>query len=413
MSARGSQRERLTIKRVTSMIITSNSAQSIVEEISSIIGRNINFMNEDGVIVASTDAKRIGTLHAGALKVLETRDTLIVNKDNQLEGAKEGINQPIMLGDKIVGVIGITGAEDEVVKYGHIIRKITEILVKEEFIEKRTELENRTRESFVKEWIEGRWSNDKLFVSRAWLLGINVHLPRIAVVLEYDQAAATEKIDFTREVQMEKERSKLIQFIQQEISADQQDMIIPDGNSKFIMLLTWQENTPDSRNEKTLTKIKYIINRLKEKMDVQFRVGAGTFVEHFSEMHESYKHAEKAISFQRKPHDEDAIVFFEDLRLELLVEELPEFMLSEFMIKVLGFDHTEEEHEFIETLTCFFACNQSINETASKLYIHKNTLQYRLKKIKEATGYDPRVLEDAVLLYLAIYIYHFKKTSEH
>src|SRR5690606_25125620 len=130
---RGSQRERLTIKRVTSMIITSNSAQSIVEEISSIIGRNINFMNEDGVIVASTDAKRIGTLHAGALKVLETRDTLIVNKDNQLEGAKEGINQPIMLGDKIVGVIGITGAEDEVVKYGHIIRKITEILVKEEF----------------------------------------------------------------------------------------------------------------------------------------------------------------------------------------------------------------------------------------------------------------------------------------
>ena len=396
------------------MIISSNSAQSIVEEMSSIISRNINFMNEDGIIVASTDPQRIGTLHAGAVEVLRTRDTLIVNKHNQLSGAKEGINMPIMLGDKIVGVIGITGAEDEVVKYGSIIRKMTEILIKEEFIGKQTELEIRTRESFVKEWIEGKWSNDKLFVSRAWLLGINVHLPRIVVILEYGRALEREAIDFNVEMEKERERNKLIQFIQKELNIDQQDIIFPDGNSKFIMLLTWPEKSPHTRKERTSTKIKHMINRLKPHNHfAQIKVGAGTFAEHYSEINQSYKYAEKAISHLHTPNDGEEVVFYEDLRLELLIEELPESVLDKFMVKVLGFGPAAGDHEMIDTLTAFFACNQSINETSARLFIHKNTLQYRLKKIKEATGYDPRILEDAVLLYLALYVYRLKQDSEN
>lgn len=391
------------------MIISSNSAQSIVEEMSSIINRNINFMNEDGVIVASTDQQRIGTLHEGALEVLRTRDNLIVNKHNRLSGAKEGINMPILLGDKIVGVIGITGAEDEVVKYGSIIRKMTEILIKEEFIGKQTELEIRTRESFVKEWIEGKWNNDKLFVSRAWLLGINVHLPRIVVILEYGRTIEHEALDFNFEVEMERERNKLIQFIQKELNIDQQDIIFPDGYSKFIMLLTWPEKSPDTRKERTSTKIKHMINRLNQNNHfARIKAGAGTFVEHYTEINQSYKYAEKAISHLYSPKEGEAVMFYEDLRLELLVEELPESVLDQFMVKVLGFDQASADQEMVDTLTAFFACNQSINETAARLFIHKNTLQYRLKKIKEATGYDPRQLEDAVLLYLALYVYRLE-----
>jgi carbohydrate diacid regulator len=69
----------------------------------------------------------------------------------------------------------------------------------------------------------------------------------------------------------------------------------------------------------------------------------------------------------------------------------------------LNLDAFSDAKEIIETLSCFFACNQSINKTAERLFIHKNTLQYRLIKIKEITGYDPRVFEEAVLLYLGLY----------
>ena len=58
--------------------------------------------------------------------------------------------------------------------------------------------------------------------------------------------------------------------------------------------------------------------------------------------------------------------------------------------------------EMLDFLEIYFACNGSVQAISQKLFIHKNTVQYKIKKIADATGYDPRRLTDAVLLYLCV-----------
>jgi carbohydrate diacid regulator len=69
---------------------------------------------------------------------------------------------------------------------------------------------------------------------------------------------------------------------------------------------------------------------------------------------------------------------------------------------VLQVESKQNLDQIIETLKTFYEANGSITEAAEKLFIHKNTLQYRLKRIKEDTGYDPRILPDATMFYVAL-----------
>jgi carbohydrate diacid regulator len=166
------------------MQITAEFAQSIVDEIGSIIQKNINFMNHEGKIIASIDQNRIGDFHEGALEVLRTKKKVVVQEDAQLKGTKPGINLPVYLNNQIIGVIGITGNEEEVSHLGEVIKKMTEILVKETYLEQQTELERRAKETFMEEWLEGQIDDEQMFASRGWMLGINVHLPRVAIVVD-------------------------------------------------------------------------------------------------------------------------------------------------------------------------------------------------------------------------------------
>ena len=108
------------------MKLSEQNATKIVTRISEIIGQHVNMMDEKGVILSSTNPKRIGTFHGGAAKLIKEKlDILIIEDDNQFEGARKGINLPLMLYGNVVGVIGVTGEHAEVVKYVQIVKNMT------------------------------------------------------------------------------------------------------------------------------------------------------------------------------------------------------------------------------------------------------------------------------------------------
>ena len=98
------------------MEISRNLAENIVKEMAEIIDRNINYININGEIIASTDEIRVGTYHEGAKIVIDENRTLIIEYDNQYAGTKKGINLPVKFNNKTVGVIGISGKKEEVEK---------------------------------------------------------------------------------------------------------------------------------------------------------------------------------------------------------------------------------------------------------------------------------------------------------
>lgn len=97
------------------------------------------------------------------------------------------------------------------------------------------------------------------------------------------------------------------------------------------------------------------------------------------------------------------------LRLEKLIHHIPEAEKSGFLERVLKRLDVVLDSETMTTLEQFFALDCNVSETAKKLYIHRNTLLYRLDKFKQETGLDVRTFNDAVLVKIAMLLYKVTK----
>ena len=112
--------------------LSRQGAQAIVEEVGAIVGQHINMMDPEGYVIASTDPERIGTLHEGARKIIrEHLDALYVRDEEATLTSRPGLNLPVYQAGSIAGVIGITGRYEDVAGYGQIVKKMVEILIRE------------------------------------------------------------------------------------------------------------------------------------------------------------------------------------------------------------------------------------------------------------------------------------------
>ncbi|WP_334123078.1 CdaR family transcriptional regulator [Glutamicibacter sp.] len=112
--------------------LASALAQKVVDTISPTINRHVNIMNEHGIIIASSDSSRIGTLHAGSLEVLRDQRVIRVTHGDETAGTQPGVNLPLKINDRVCGVIGLTGAPHEVEPLADLIALTVQLLVAQE-----------------------------------------------------------------------------------------------------------------------------------------------------------------------------------------------------------------------------------------------------------------------------------------
>jgi len=110
------------------MKLSQQIAENIVHEVNAVIPQMINIMDENGVIIASSDLSRVGTLHDGAVQILrDGLDELIIHSPDEFFGSKPGVNYPIIMQGAYVGVLGITGDYTDVADSALIIKRMTEL----------------------------------------------------------------------------------------------------------------------------------------------------------------------------------------------------------------------------------------------------------------------------------------------
>lgn len=157
---------------------------SIVTELKKIINEDLTFMDSSCRIIACTDESRIGDFHEATRKMLdEGLRELIVPDDTTYRGTRGGINLALEFENEIVGVVGITGEYTQVSRYGQVIKKMTEILLLDEYLKEQKRMERSARSRFVQEWLmtdELRMS--PALISHGQALGIDVTLPRRVAV---------------------------------------------------------------------------------------------------------------------------------------------------------------------------------------------------------------------------------------
>lgn len=375
--------------------ISRQDAMEIVTQINSVIeDRRVNIMNSEGIIVGSTDPKRIGTFHEGAWLIVENRlPELIIHSDTEYKGCRAGMNFPIVVEEEIVGVVGVTGDYESGEKYGQIIKTMTEILIHGKITEQERQKQEHIRMRFLEEWFSGEVRNiNRRFIDRGLSLGIDLTVPRRMMALcVYDPELREEPQIQNLVAQGEDYVCKLLE------KADHLCVIYRSASYLFCGV---GDRTDEEIERLALSVTEELWNRYRLKL----AVGIDSRNRNYLLMHQAYIRSKKAVDACIRTHKWD-LRFYDDLNMEIFSEEIPTSVKQEFVRRVFKGYTDQEIAGLVRLLETFLDEEGSINRTADKLFMHKNTLQYKLKKIEEKTGYDPRSIRHSSLFYIAIYFY--------
>jgi carbohydrate diacid regulator len=355
-----------------------------------IIPYNINVMNEEGVIIASKDPERIGSFHKGALQVIQDGKTVKIYPEDTVPGAKEGINMPLFFQGKIIGVIGITGHPIHVESYGKIILKMTEMMINEASARHELQVETQAKEWLIHEWLLGQFGDPETLALRGEVLGVDVKHPRSVLFIRLSD----ENIQ-PDDVQRQAWIDDAVSTLQNKITMHKQDIIVPWRTNQFLLLASMEKREEASFAEHVF---QLLDGHTKDKA-YSFYCGTGRTGSSIEKVIDSYNEASHAIEYATAS---TPLVFYEKLGVESLLIRLSEKEKADFVSRFFPFMYNEEHETLKVTLKLFFQNDQSIEKTSEKLFIHKNTLQYRLKKAEAMTGHDPRSFRGGVLFYLAL-----------
>lgn len=356
------------------MNISVNLATNILNKMKEIIHQDLNYIDKSGIIIASTAPDRTGTFHAAGLKSIKEKTPIIINSDDEFHGSRKGINMPIYFNDTIVGAIGISGDKNEVEKYGEIIKMMTEILIKEAWIK---DSDIRAKE-----------------INRTFI-------ERIVLGYDYDFFPTT---DFTFPYavvvgKLNKNNSflvndKIYDILKNSLSHNKNNIYTISRNEIIILYHFYK----DENISKTIFQLQ---EKLLEKTKLDFRFGIGTKAFEYSSLKESYKAAKEILNFMIKFSIKKSVSEYEKMDLEFIFLNLKKSDIENFTNRILKNFTPKEIEEFSLLMNSYEENNGSIFHTSEALFMHKNTLQYKLNKIKQLSGYDPRHLKDFIVLSLA------------
>lgn len=381
------------------MNLTQELAQEIVERTMNVLGKNINIMDYNGIIIGSGNKERINTFHEGAAKVLETGEKLIVTEEEAkaLRGVKTGINLPIKFNNRIIGVVGITGNLSEVESYGEIVKNLVELMLSHNFLQKEIELENKAIENFYQQLIGNDINNREQLYDRAKLFNIDNTLYRKVMVIQispFDNMKINSEIEnFNMLFNLDNTR----------------DIFFIRGTSLvFIKSLKKKELKEQSS---IIEKIARVILDRFESIFNSVAIGIGQTIQGLDKLYLSYEGAKHALKVGEKIYrSEEKIYFIDHLGYDYFIPYLKE-NYAEYYLDMFSLDVREvfEDTDTGIILEGMMENDLNISKTAEALFMHRNTLLYRIEKIKGLTGLDPKKAKDLFTLLLAYHLYLYNK----
>ena len=156
-----------------------------------------------------------------------------------------------------------------------------------------------------------------------------------------------------------------------------------------------------------------ILDSLKAEGETGFHLAYGTIVNDIKEVSKSYKEAKLALDVGKIFFGEKEVVAYNTLGIGRLIYQLPLPLCKMFIREIFeGKSPDDFDEETLTTINKFFENSLNVSETSRQLYIHRNTLVYRLDKIQKITGLDLRVFEDAITFKIALMVVKYMKYME-
>ena len=182
----------------------------------------------------------------------------------------------------------------------------------------------------------------------------------------------------------------------------QTDFVLSVSETDVALVKHLGENADGRDLQKIAQNVQEALTR---DLGIKTVVGIGTIVGHIRDLARTYKEAQVAIDVGKVFETERSIINYENLGIGRLIYQLPTTLCEMFLREVFKKNPIDAlDQETLFTITKFFETNLNVSETARKLFVHRNTLVYRLEKIKKLTGLDLREFDDAITFKVALMV---------
>lgn len=371
--------------------LTSEISQNIVNRTMKILQYNVNVMDNEGKIIGSGDPKRISMKHEVAVEVIRKKQSIEVKSEDALlwGGVKEGLNLPIVIGDEIVGVVGITGKLDEIRGYGELVKMTAEMIIEQSILEKELQLDERINREVITQLINKGYKYDTMFYKKIKILQLNLNEPRVAIVIKGN----------TDELRL---LSRLTDMLKELI--EEHDLYTTLFTGEMVILKKVSLNDGIWNEEKTLQVLKIWLTKL-DRLGLEISISIGSFYSEHKEWWKSYEEAKDALVVGEKLKVTQRIFQFRDVSLYVLLSKMIPTIKENSIFR--GYDKlklNDKNLELQNTLDSYIKNSGNSKRTAAELYVHRNTVQYRLSKIHEITGKNPFFYSDLFELYLSLIV---------
>lgn len=156
-----------------------------------------------------------------------------------------------------------------------------------------------------------------------------------------------------------------------------------------------------------------ILGMLNTEIMINAKISYGTIVTELKDVSKSYKEAKMALDVGKIFYADKDVVAYNTLGIGRLIYQLPVNLCKMFIEEIFGENIPEElDEETLNTIDIFLANSLNVSETARQLYVHRNTLLYRLEKLEKATGLDIRIFDDALTLKIALMVVNYMNYLE-
>ena len=240
----------------------------------------------------------------------------------------------------------------------------------------------------------------------------NLLLDNMLLVDIYNRAkklhieAAVRRAVFLIEADREKD-SAATELLNGMFSAQVGDYITAVDESNVILIKELEAN-------EDYAKLDQIANTIVDMMNMEamtnVRVSYGTIVNELKEVSKSYKEAKMALDVGKIFYAERKVTAYNTLGIGRLIYQLPINLCRIFIDEIFGSNVPSElDDETLTTINKFFENNLNVSETSRQLYVHRNTLVYRIEKLEASTGLDIRTFEDALTFKIALMVVSYMK----
>ncbi|TPQ19089.1 CdaR family transcriptional regulator [Streptomyces sporangiiformans] len=383
-------------------MLSPSLAQEIAGDTSAVIGFNVLITDAEGMVIGSGDSSRVGTFHEASIEVLRTQEatTHSASQAHRLRGVRPGVTLPLVSDGQAVGTVGITGTPAQVRRFGLLVKRQTEILLRESVMLRSRLLAERAAEklladiaSYDPHVVEGDF-----LVFRASELGFDLGLQRVAVVFQVTAPGASARRQDAPARNISLVRSELLRTVR-EVFAGPQDIVAGTAPGWIGVLHRLSARRPMAS---LIGDCRRITDVIAAQDGLSARAGIGEPVASVGGLHDSYQDACDALRLGARVAGDSPVHLITDLRVHQVLAAVGQPARNRLLALTAADLRAQPDWPVLrDTITAWCENGFNLVRASTALHIHRNTVVYRMNKIEQITGRPLREHRTTMALYLA------------